>query len=158
MGGEIFKMNIYTFVDTPIGRLYIAEENGFISYVGRNMPKDFNEGISETLRKATKQITQYLNGDYKDPFTLPLHITGTAFEQKVYNELINVGYGETVSYGELAAGIGSPNAARAVGNALHKNPLLLLVPCHRVIGSDGSLKNFALGADIKKFLIELEKG
>ena len=152
----IFKMNVYTCINTPIGNLYIAEEKDCIYYVGINPPLYSKKGNSTILKYAAEQISDYFAGEYKDAFTVPLQLTGTTFEQRIYSELINVGYGETISYGELAARAGCPGGARAAGNVLHKNPLLILVPCHRVIGSDGSLRNFALGVNVKKYLLDLE--
>ncbi len=150
-------MEIYTYVDTPIGIIYISEENGYITYIGNIQPESSVLDTTSLLTKASKLLDMYFSGNYKRKFDLPLNISGTRFEQRVYKELMKVEYGKTISYGNLAAKIGSPGAARAVGNALHKNPLLIAVPCHRVIGSDGSLKNFALGVNIKKYLLDLER-
>lgn len=108
------------------------------------------------LRKAVQQLEEYFSGK-RTEFELPIKFTGTDFQIKVWEGLRTIPYGETRSYGEMAIQIGSPKAARAVGNANNKNQILILVPCHRVIGADGSLVGFGAGLDVKKYLLELEE-
>ena len=112
--------------------------------------------FTELSDEAFRQITEYLSGK-RQKFDLPLKITGTDFQKKVYAALLDIPYGKTSSYGEIAAKTGNPKAARAVGGACNKNPLLLAVPCHRVVGASGSLTGFAAGIEIKKKLLGLEK-
>lgn len=150
-------MGIYTSIDTKIGKLYIVDKNDYIEYVGTQKPEGCEEGMTENLDAAIHRISAYLNGERKKPFRMPLHLMGTVFQQKVYNALLDVKYGETITYSELAAKAGSPSAARAVGTALAKNPILLLVPCHRVICNDGSLGEYALGSEVKQMLLDMEK-
>lgn len=150
-------MGIYTSIDTKIGRLYIVDNNDYIEYVGAQKPENCEEGMTENLDAAVHRIHAYLNGERKKPFRVPLHLMGTVFQQKVYNALLDVKYGETITYSELAVKAGSPSAARAVGTALAKNPILLLVPCHRVICSDGSFGEYALGSEVKRMLLDMEK-
>ena len=112
--------------------------------------------FTELSDEAFRQITEYLSGK-RQKFDLPLKITGSDFQKKVYSALLGIPYGKTASYGEIAAKTGNPKAARAVGGACNKNPILLAVPCHRVVGASGSLTGFAAGIEIKKKLLELEK-
>jgi len=106
---------------------------------------------------ARQEIEEYLNGDRKS-FSSPLDMQGTPFQIEVWNELLNIPYGETRSYGEIAAAVGRPRAARAVGTAIGANPLPIIVPCHRVIGKNGSLVGFGGGLRLKERLLLLEKG
>jgi len=103
-----------------------------------------------------KQFTEYEKGIRK-VFDLPLHIKGTEFQKKVWNALLEIPYGETRSYQEIAIQIGNPKAVRAVGGACNRNPIGIIVPCHRVVGKNGSLTGYAGGLDYKKLLLENEK-
>lgn len=107
------------------------------------------------LQQARRQLEGYFAGESRS-FALPMRLDGTEFQRAVWNALRHVGYGETVTYGELAARIGRPHAARAVGRALARNPLPIVVPCHRVVGHLGELTGFAGGIDRKRLLLELE--
>ena len=109
------------------------------------------------LRAATEQLGEYFAGTRKD-FDLPLAPEGTPFQQKSWEALRAIPYGETISYGEQARRLGSPSAVRAVGAANGRNPISIIVPCHRVIGSDGSLTGFAAGLDAKAWLLRHESG
>lgn len=112
-------------------------------------------GVGE-VNKAIVQMMEYRDGKRKTfDFTLDMKVT--EFRLKVFVELMKVGFGETVSYGELARRIGNPKGARAIGNAMNNNPCMIVVPCHRVIGSDGSLVGFAGGLELKQRLLDLEK-
>ncbi len=106
-------------------------------------------------REAVRQLTEYLARTRKE-FDLPLDLHGTPFQREVWNELLHVPYGKTVSYSEIAARIGRPKAARAVGAAVGSNPVPIIIPCHRVIGKDGSLVGFGGGLDLKQRLLALE--
>ena len=100
-------------------------------------------------------ITEYFAGKRRE-FTLPLHTNGTAFEEEVWRVIASVRYGETISYGEIARRIGREKAVRAVGGACGENPIPILIPCHRVLRSDGGIGGFALGIDAKRLLLGLE--
>ena len=108
------------------------------------------------LAEVGRQLTEYFAGTRRE-FDLPLIQCGTEFQRRVWAELKKIPYGKTISYGELAKKIGSPKAARAVGGANNKNPIAIVVPCHRVIGSGGALVGYAAGVDKKRFLLELER-
>ncbi len=114
---------------------------------------DFKVDSENTIQK---QFTEYEKGVRK-VFDLPLNIKGTEFQKKVWNALLEIPYGETRSYQEIAIRIGNPKAVRAVGGACNRNPIGIIVPCHRVVGKNGSLTGYAGGLDYKKLLLEKEK-
>lgn len=151
----------YRTMETPIGRL-IIKENGTAIISVYPVRQDMNvQGTMENetylLQETRKQLQEYFDGNRRS-FDLPLQPEGTAFQQKVWQGLRQIPYGETRSYRELAAMIGNPKACRAVGGANNKNPILILIPCHRVLGADGSLTGFAIGLRAKRYLLELESG
>ena len=113
--------------------------------------------LSHFATKAHQQLAEYLSGKRK-AFNLKLAPKGTAFQQAVWKELLKIPYRQTRTYKQLAIAIGKPKAARAVGMALNKNPIPLIIPCHRVIGSNGNLTGFALGLEAKRWLLEMEGG
>ena len=117
-----------------------------------------NAVILETplIKEAARQLRQYFAGE-RQSFDLPLQTEGTAFQEKVWQELRKIPYGETRSYQALAERIGHPKACRAVGGANHHNPIMIVIPCHRVIGKNGSLVGFGGGVDVKAWLLEHEK-
>lgn len=102
-------------------------------------------------------MTEYFNGK-RETFDLPLSFNGTSFQTKVWNELQKIPYGKTVSYMELAYKIGAPKAVRAVGTAVGRNPICILIPCHRVLASDGTMGGYVAGVQCKEQLLELERG
>lgn len=120
--------------------------------------KDTESGRCESplLRQAALELEEYFEGQ-RQSFDLPLAPVGTPFQQKVWKALREIPYGETASYGQIAAKVGSPRGARAVGMACNRNPILILIPCHRVIGADGSLTGFGGGLDMKEKLLGLER-
>ncbi|MDZ4122225.1 MAG: methylated-DNA--[protein]-cysteine S-methyltransferase [Candidatus Cloacimonadaceae bacterium] len=126
-----------------------------ISFVKPSQKTDIQEQ-SSLEKQIYTQFEAYFAGKLHQ-FDLPIRLSGTPFQQKVYTEMLQVPYGEVVSYSELAERIGHPKAARAVGMANHVNPLPIIVPCHRIVGKNGSLTGFAGGLDIKQFLIDLER-
>lgn len=143
------------YYKTKIGTVKITVENNTVC--GISAVNDFCESDKNSFAdKVISQINEYLDGK-REKFDFPFKTHGTEFQKKVWAELQKIPYGETKTYGQIAKEIGKPNAARAVGGACNKNPLLLAVPCHRVIGSDGSLTGFAIGTDIKKQLLMLER-
>jgi methylated-DNA-[protein]-cysteine S-methyltransferase len=104
------------------------------------------------------RIDQYLDGHSKSLSDIPIRLSGTAFELRVWEELRKIPYGDTVTYGQLAIRLGDARSARAVGGACARNPIELIVPCHRVIGATGRLRGFAGGMDVKRYLLSLEQG
>lgn len=151
----------YCYLDTPIGELLLAGDNGSLSMIGfpkGSMRRDpepdwiFNE---KPLAEACRQLSEYFDGKRRE-FDLDLDLSGTEFQVSVLHALQNIPYGETVSYGEIAKRIGRPKAVRAVGAANGRNPIPIVVPCHRVIGSGGDLTGFGGGLDTKEALLRLE--
>lgn len=151
----------YCYLETPIGELLLAGDTDGLSMIGfpkgsmRREPEPdwiFNE---KPLSEARRQLCEYFAGQRR-AFDLPLHLSGTDFQVSVLRALLEVPYGETVSYGEIARRIGRPRAVRAVGAANGRNPLPVVVPCHRVIGSTGDLTGFGGGLDTKEALLRLE--
>ena len=108
------------------------------------------------IKKAYTQLEEYLSGK-RTEFDIEIEKIGTEFQKKVWKELLNIPYGETRSYKDIAIAIGNEKACRAVGNANNKNPIAIIVPCHRVIGSNGSMTGYAGGLDIKEKLLKIEK-
>jgi methylated-DNA-[protein]-cysteine S-methyltransferase len=117
---------------------------------------DLVEGSTPVLERAVAQLQEYFDGTRRE-FDLPLDPSGTPFQQSAWMVLRTIPYGKTISYGQQAARLGDPNKARAVGAANGKNPLSIVVPCHRVIGSSGDLTGFAAGLDVKSWLLDHER-
>lgn len=145
------------FYNTKIGSIKISEEDGKITGIHFGNEKDSCE-IEETeiIKKAYSQLEEYFSGVRKE-FNLPLAPHGTAFMEKVWKALQTIPYGQTVSYKDIAAKVGNDKACRAVGMANNKNPIAIVIPCHRVIGANGKLVGYAGGTDIKEKLLKLEK-
>ncbi len=152
-------MLCYRVVSFAIGKLAIIEEHDHIIGIKLNGFKEqiLNAVNQETplIAEAILQLNAYFSGKLK-AFDLPLKMNGTSFQKKVWEALKTIPYGETRSYGDIARQMGYPNAFRAVGMANHNNPIAIVVPCHRVIGSDGSLTGYAGGLSVKQQLLELE--
>jgi len=148
-------------------KLGIAEDSGIdeaanevaicgVFFDTSSVPNGYTQQETPLIKKAAQQFGEYFDGKRKS-FNLPLILRGTDFQIKVWNALQKIPYGKTISYGELAAIIGNPKASRAVGMANNRNPIPIIVPCHRVIGHDGSLTGYAGGLELKRLLLELEK-
>ena len=146
------------YYETLIGHIGLAEEDGYITniFFGRTVePEAFELVETALLKRAAEQLEAYLEGKRKS-FDLPLAPEGTAFEKAVWEALQGIPYGETRTYGEIAAQIGRPTASRAVGRANNRNPISIVIPCHRVLGADGSLVGYAGGLELKLRLMALE--
>jgi methylated-DNA-[protein]-cysteine S-methyltransferase len=149
-------------IESPIGRLLLAADGaGLVRVHFQAGPHPLQPAATwrheaAPLAQAAGQLAEYFAGTRRD-FELPLAPRGTAFQLAVWRALQGIPYGETVSYGELARRLGAPSAARAVGLANGANPLAIIVPCHRVIGADGSLTGFGGGLPIKRALLALER-
>ncbi len=152
----------YDHLDSPIGRLLLAADEQGLRYVGfpsadqdERIAADWRRDRS-TLGPAIAQLEAYFDGRLHD-FDVLLAAQGTPFRKTVWDELVRIPYGQTISYGELARRIGNPVASRAVGAANGANPLPIIVPCHRVIGSGGKLTGFGGGLPIKQWLLDHER-
>ena len=135
-------MNSYAVYPFPFGQLKIGYQDGAVTLLMRSDEPARDEGRTPLTELVFQQVTEYFR---------------TEFQQKVWRALCAIPYGETRTYGEVAAAVGSPKAARAVGMANHRNPILIAVPCHRVIGADGRLVGYGSGLDMKEALLRLEK-
>jgi len=148
----IGKLHLYT---SPKGLQVVCEEKCHNHFKKKYSLKENNKNSKE-LALAKKQIKQYFSGDVDALNSLPLAPEGTPFQKKVWKALSRIKPGKTLSYGEVAKKVGSPNASRAVGAACRENPILLAVPCHRVISSKGELTGFRAGLQRKKYLLNHE--
>lgn len=153
----------YSYCDTPIGSILLAGDGEGLKLIGfqhentrENPATDWIED-SAGFQRVKQQLTDYFRGELQD-FTVKLAPHGTRFQLEVLHALRRIPYGETRSYAELARAIGHPKAARAVGAANGRNPLPILIPCHRVIGSAGDLVGFGGGLSVKRYLLNLESG
>lgn len=155
---------IITRITTPLGYFQLfADENGlrrllFPDSYQAEIPLDAEEyemSNQPVVQEAQRQLTEYLEGK-RHYFTLPLNPEGTVFQRQVWNLLSEIPYGTTRSYGQLAGQLGDKNKARAVGGAANANPLPIIIPCHRLIGTKGNLTGYAGGLTLKKYLLELE--
>lgn len=145
------------FYDTPVGKLCIGEENDSITRVTwSKVPEEYIQEETELILNCKIQLEEYFAGKRKN-FDLPLAPKGTDFQKRVWKALTDIPYGETRTYGEIAAAVGNPKAARAVGMANNKNPIGIIVPCHRVVGADGKLVGYAGGMEKKEWLLNLEQ-
>ena len=145
-----------SYYDSPIGKLAVCSEDGFIVSIGSAVPTGAVCRPSSLTDLAARQLSAYFEGARKD-FDFPIRFSGTGFQCAVWKELTKIPYGQTRTYGEIATAIGNPRAARAVGMACNKNPLWIVVPCHRVLGQNQNLTGYAGGLDAKQFLLELER-
>ena len=154
-------------VDSPVGPLMVIADNTGITHilfpthtladlglVSEDVPEAKDDPV---LLNAARQLAEYFDGD-RTAFDLPLHVEGNDFEVDVWFAMRSIPYGETISYGKQSGIAGHPGAFQAVGAANGRNPIPIVVPCHRVVGSDGSLVGFGGGLDVKRFLLDLESG
>ena len=145
------------YYDTDIGKIGIAEDDGFITHVMFGNEKLHDIPVRETplIEEAYKQIEEYLKGE-RCSFDLPICPSGTKFQHEVWNALKEIPYGKTVSYKDIALAVGNEKASRAVGMANNRNPISIIIPCHRVIGKNGNLVGYGGGIEIKEYLLKLE--
>ena len=142
--------------ETVLGSVTFVEEDGALLAISTHRTFEGMEQETPLIKEAYRQLSEYLKGERKG-FDLPLLIKGTTFQQQVWKALLEIPYGETRSYKQIAVAIGNPKAVRAVGMANNRNPLLIVVPCHRVIGANGKLVGYGAGIEKKEFLLKLEK-
>lgn len=152
-------MSYYLDFQSPVGRLRVVERQQAIAelHIGETLPDapELTRQDTPLLLEAQAQLAQYFAGQ-RTGFSLPLAPAGTAFQQAVWRQLQQIPYGQTRTYGQIAVALGKPTASRAVGRANHHNPIAILIPCHRVIGADGSLTGYAGGLAVKEALLRLE--
>lgn len=155
-------MIYYQYIDSPVDPLLLAASDAGLHLIEFHSPRhpmahlpEWQEGDHAVLRAARVQLQEYFSGKRRD-FDLPLVPQGTVFQKQVWQTLATIPYGETISYAQLAQRVGKPTAMRAVGAANGRNPLPIVLPCHRVIGADGSLTGFGGGLPTKQFLLQLE--
>lgn len=156
--------------DTKLGKILIADDGQSITNVALLKEPNCDDGMdqisdlfpdheliqTELIKEAAKQLTEYLEGKRKD-FTVKLSPQGTEFQRKVWEALQAIPYGETRSYKQIAQAVGNEKASRAVGMANHNNPIICMIPCHRVIGANGSMVGYAVGISVKEELLNMEK-
>lgn len=145
----------YLVIDSPIGKLTLCGTSLALSSISFGVHSEYNNP-SEILVKTHHELNEYFNGTRFD-FDIPLAPMGTEFQKKVWEALVEVPYGQTASYKDIACKIGNDKASRAVGMANNKNPIPIIIPCHRIIGSSGELTGYAGGLDVKQYLLNLEK-
>ncbi len=156
---------VHTVIESPVGPITLVASGGVLTglYLDRQRhaphPESFGETTDtshEPFSEAARQLEDYFDGK-RTEFDVPLRLAGTPFQRRVWAALAEIPYGETASYGQLAGRIGQPTAARAVGLANGRNPVAIIVPCHRVVGSDGSLTGYGGGLERKQYLLAFER-
>ena len=153
--------DVWHWIESPLGKLLLVGDGESLARLAMSpRPNDVPEGgrhDAAAFGAVEEQLRSYFAGELTE-FDVPLAPRGSEFQLRVWNALLEIPYGETASYGEIAARIGRPGMARAVGRANARNPIAIVCPCHRVIGGDGSLTGYAGGLDTKRALLELESG
>ncbi|MCI8483861.1 MAG: methylated-DNA--[protein]-cysteine S-methyltransferase [Lachnospiraceae bacterium] len=158
-------MKYFDHISTPLGEMLLIEENNAITHLSlpakESLPEDFLktsaiEQCTPVILSAKAQLTEYFQGNRRE-FDLPLNPSGTPFQKKVWKALCTIPYGETRSYKDIAVQIENPKGCRAVGMANNKNTIMIIIPCHRVIGSNGSLVGYGGGLHIKEWLLAHER-
>ncbi|MDR2162897.1 MAG: methylated-DNA--[protein]-cysteine S-methyltransferase [Clostridiales Family XIII bacterium] len=152
-------MDSVHYYGSPVGGIGVASDGDSITrlFFTEQSEPDYTESETPVVLEAIRQLREYFDGERRD-FDLPLELSGTDFQLSVWNALRGIPYGQTRSYAEIAREVGHPKSFRAVGMANNRNPIAIIIPCHRVIGSDGSLTGFGGGIETKSWLLELERG
>ena len=150
---------VWNWVDSPLGKLLLVGDGHALTRLAmsprpNDVPADARRDRA-ALAEVAAQLDSYFAGELTE-FDVPLAPRGSAFQLSVWNALLEIPYGETASYGEIAAAVGRPDAVRAVGTTNGRNPIAVIIPCHRVVGADGSLVGYGGGLDRKRLLLELE--
>jgi len=144
-------------MQSPIGELVLVNDEGVLSELHMREPRGTPGSVPHGFEQAIEELDEYFRGE-RTEFTVAVAPKGGEFQLRVWKQLLSIPYGETRSYGEIARALGDPGLAREVGWANARNPIAIIVPCHRVIGSDGSLTGYAGGLDRKRHLLDLESG
>jgi methylated-DNA-[protein]-cysteine S-methyltransferase len=154
-------MTVYDMIDSPIGQLLVtADDDGLTGIYMENhkggpaVASDWRRDPSK-FREVSEQLRAYFAGELTE-FNVPLNLRGTQFQKAVWTQLQTIPFGHTATYGDLAKTLGAPNASRAVGSAVGRNPVSIVVPCHRVLGAGGAITGYAGGVTRKRTLLELE--
>ncbi len=152
-------MEMHMLISTPLGPMTAIERDGALAWLsfGSEVPPGARLKESKLLEELSLQLKEYFEG-VRQGFDIPLRPEGTKFQQKVWQALSTIPYGQTRSYRDIALQVESPKAVRAVGGANHRNPISIIIPCHRVIGANGSLTGYGGGLDKKEALLALERG
>lgn len=163
VSGKDYPMTTYfSHIDSPLGRLFVQGDGQFVTglylpdHKGWHGPDAACQQSDATFTAVRGQLAEYFAGE-RQQFDVPLKMAGTAFQQRVWKKLVRIPFGTTITYAELARRVGQPTASRAVGNANGRNPISILVPCHRVIGTSGKLTGYAGGVDKKQWLLAWER-
>lgn len=156
---EVTDMFYYMVYNSPLGKLYLTEEEGFITKISfsSEVIGGYVDKTTPLLENLSVQLDEYFLGKRRT-FEVPFKLRGTEFMKKVWAALIKIPYGQTATYKDIAVQSGNAKACRAVGMANNKNPIAIVIPCHRVIGSNGKLVGYAGGLYVKEYLLNLEKG
>lgn len=149
-------MNGYAVYPFRFDQLKIGYEDDAVTFLARTAEPACDKGRTALTELVYRQVSEYMDGRRRT-FDFPYILRGTAFQQRVWQALCAIPYGETRTYGEIAAAVGNPRACRAVGMANHCNPILIVVPCHRVIGANGKLVGYGSGLDMKEALLQMER-
>ncbi len=151
-----FPINQHTYIigATAEGLAFVGSEDGDVSELQKFYQDELIDD-KQAVNDYAIQIAEYLNKQ-RQAFTLPIDISGTAFQEKVWRQVVEIPYGKTTNYTKIAAAIGRPKAVRAVGTAIGKNPILMVIPCHRVLTKDNDLGGYRGGLDMKRSLLKLE--
>lgn len=161
--GKLDGMRTHTVMPSPVGPLTLVTDDGALCglYMDHQRhlpdPATFGPRDDDTATEVIAQLGEYFSGD-RTEFDVALNLAGTEFQRRVWQELCTIPYGQTTTYGELAERLGRPTAARAVGLANGKNPISIIVPCHRVVGSTGDLTGYGGGLPRKRYLLDFEQG
>ena len=153
----------YSFIDSPLGRMCVQGDGQFVTglympaHKGRRGPDPSWQESDAPFSAVRQQLAEYFAGE-RQQFDVPLKLAGTTFQQQVWQELVRIPFSTTITYAELAQRVGQPTASRAVGHANGRNPISIIVPCHRVIGANGKLTGYAGGVDKKQWLLAWERG
>ena len=154
---------VYAFYDSPLGTILILAENSFLTGIylssqNRSLPPDAAQNnAAPVITKCILWLDDYFAGKAPDPSFLPIHPSGTAFQQKVWDILKSIPYGQTMTYGQIAGFLDCPKASQAVGAAVGRNPVSIIIPCHRVVGAGGKLTGYAGGLTAKAWLLRHER-
>jgi methylated-DNA-[protein]-cysteine S-methyltransferase len=163
MENKMDQQTFFTELKSPVGALFLTSNGEAITWLIMEKQKDGPKPADDwrhddnLFQEAAKQLKAYFAGELTE-FDLPLAPAGTQFQQRVWAELRKIPYGSTINYGELARRVGNPKAARAAGAANGSNPISIIIPCHRVIGSNNHLTGYGGGIERKRFLLDLEAG